>query len=258
MQALDLSFSAPHVTPEWCAARLAEGYRLLVVDLWTGNQTVPGAEHALATWRSAGGIAAAYFVVHDAAPLGVHYGRAVAAAGAEWPHLAFVAVDVEVEPTTPGTVREACALVERDGQRPIVYTGKGFWQGKMGNPTSCAHLPLWDASYGIPPALNVPGYGGWQRRTGHQYRGTTHLDGIDVDLNVFDAAWVAPVAKSGATVPSREQDWQTVIDVTRGFGRELLEAEATLTLGQLRERLPEAGKQLTDVAGILERLRAGE
>lgn len=55
--------------------------------------------------------------------------------------------------------------------------------------------------------------------------------------------------------PTREQDWQTVIDVTRGFGREFAEAENTLTLAQLRERMASAGKQLTDVASILERLR---
>lgn len=233
MLALDLSFSAPRVTPAWCAARLEEGYKLAIAGLWTGRYAIDGAEHALRTWREAGGIPAAYLCIHDAAPLALHIGRARAAAGEEWARLAFVAIDVEVEPVSARTVRQACELVEADGLRPIIYTRRNFWRDHVGNDQTCARWPLWDASYGIPPALDVPGYGGWTLRTGHQYHDTQRVDGIDVDLNVFEQAWV----REGLG-PTREKEIQNLLDVTNGISAQLAEYS----------------KQLADVRDIAARL----
>lgn len=250
VEGLDLSFDAGRVTPEWCEARLAQGQRVLICDLWTGNRRIPAARDALRLWREAGGITACYFVVHDARPSVEHFTEARAVAGLEWEHLAFVAVDVEVDPTTPQTVREACNFVREEGQRPVVYTSVSKWRELCGNSDALADVPLWDASYGQMPSLDMrPPYGGWTRRAGHQYLGDILLDGIAVDLNVLDEAFVLDV-------PDPAQDWQTVIEVTRGFGREFSTAWDRMTLRQAVDRMQEAGKQLSDVAGMLEKLRS--
>lgn len=231
IKALDVAFSAPHVTPGWCARRMAEGYRLLVVDLWKGNGTIAGAEHALKTWREAGGIIAAYFVVHDGNPAQHHFNQARANAGAEWSRLSFVSVDVEIAPTTAQTVRTACTLVEADGLRPIIYSRLGFWKDELGNTTQLQDVPLWDARFGIPPALGVPGYGGFEKRTGHQHEENILLDGIDVDLNVFDEEFVMPVMPDIA--PELDRIW-AALDAAQ-------HATTDATLIQLLEDAKQAG-----------------
>lgn len=69
-----------------------------------------------------------------------------------------------------------------------------------------------------------------------------------------------PVIVGGAPLPQPPaddaEDWDTAINVTRGFGREFSTAWDRMTLKQAVDRMQEAGKQLTDVAVILERLRA--
>jgi hypothetical protein len=190
MLGLDVSFSALRVTPEWCAARRAEGYELFVGDLWTGNRPVPGIEQAMRTWREAGGKIAGYFCAHDATPLETHFQAAKKSAGAEWNNLRFVAVDVEIDPASEQGVLAACQRVVDEGKRVVLYTARWFWVGRMGDPQSCATYPLWDAHYGVHPTLEAPGYGGWSGKVGHQYQDTTDLEGVDVDINVFDDNFV--------------------------------------------------------------------
>lgn len=215
MKALDLSFDAGKVTPAWAAARLAEGWELLIVNLWTGRQTPAGAADALHVWREAGGVTAAYFVVHDGRSAEDHFRQAHSAAAAEWKHLSFVAVDVEVAPTSAATVRAACELVRANGQRPVVYTSVSKWRELCGDVPSLRDIPLWDASYGQEPSLQMrPQYGGWQIRTGHQYQGTTDLDGIAVDLNLFDDVFVlggdAPAAAPPPTPAAVRQHFDNL------------------------------------------------
>lgn len=190
MKALDLSFSAPDVTSAWCAARLADGYELLICCLWTGIEQIQGSAAALRNWREAGGKTAGYVAVHDGRPASEHVAAAQLAALSEWAHLSFVAVDVEVDTTSVETVLAACDLIAKSGQRPIIYTGKWFWDGHMSDPQNCTQYPLWDAHYGIPPSLDAPGYGGWLARVGHQHTDDVVLDGITCDLNLFDTSFV--------------------------------------------------------------------
>lgn len=191
MLALDISFGSSVVTPEWCEARIAEGYELLWVDLWTGNRGFPDAARALAMWRQAGGVTGGYFCIHNGRPAAQHYAQAKLSAGDEWEHLRFVAIDCEVDVVLPSAVLACAEYIERDGQRPAVYTGYWFWHGNMGDPDDCAHLPLIDASYGVEPSLTMyRPYGGWSTCVGHQYQNTTHLDGVDVDISLFDGEWV--------------------------------------------------------------------
>jgi hypothetical protein len=218
MKALDMSFAAAQVTPAWCEARLAEGYRLLIVDAWLGASRPEGVERALYRWRMAGGLTAAYYVPHAYRPATAHLREAQVSIGAEWEHLQFVAIDVEDirskeqiemgimpmdEQWNVAHLRESAELVQAHEQRPCIYTGRGQWAA-LGNPTDLSDLPLWDASYGQVPGLAMqPEYGGWAVRIGHQHTNTTNVDGLDCDLNLFDEAWVL-----NATQPAQEGQQQ--------------------------------------------------
>ena len=66
----------------------------------------------------------------------------------------------------------------------------------MDNPQGCTAYPLWNANYGVTPSLTPRApYGGWDTSVGHQYQDTTSIDGVDVDVSLFDGVWVqgAPV-----------------------------------------------------------------
>ena len=218
MLALDISFSASKVTPEWCAARLAEGYELLWVDAWTGKQSPQGVEQALRYWREAGGYIGAYGCIHDGRPAAQHYASAKAAIGNEWPYLSFFAIDCEIDFCSPSAVLAVAGYVERDGGRPVVYSAYWFWAGHMGNPTDCASLPLIDASYGIEPSLTMyRPYGGWSTCVGHQYQNTTDLGGIDVDISLFDDAWVQAEHPVPTPVPAPSSDRQQFVNSSRGW-----------------------------------------
>src|SRR3990167_5334867 len=119
MRALDLSFSSASLA--WCQARKAEGWGLLIPDLWTGAVSPAPARANLANARQAGMLTAGYTVVNTL-PAATAVNKAIGAAGAEWEHLNFIAVDVEGE-TTPATVRPA------GGE-----TGGGGGPGQGGSP----------------------------------------------------------------------------------------------------------------------------
>lgn len=242
MKSFDVSFSK--ITPEWAEARLAEGYELLIQDLWTGNRLVKVAEENLRTWREAGGRVAAYFCIHDATDIDTHFSRAREGAGGEWGNLAFLAIDVEIEPVSVASVLYAADLVLEAGLRPVVYTGYWFWAGKMGNPTGCEHLPLWDASYGTEPALEMTyRYGGWEVRAIHQFRGTTNIDGVEVDLDLVDDALLKPV--EAPQRPEREQ----LGDILNGWGQRLLAGPLS----------PQESQQAAfEVQGVADAIRTGK
>lgn len=242
MKALDKSFS--RITPEWAQARLAEGYELLIQDLWTGNAVVGGAEASLRIWREAGGRIAAYFCIHDATDIDTHFAKARYAAGLEWEYLEFLAIDVEIEPCSVASVLYAADLVLEAGLKPVVYTGYWFWAEKMGNPSGCEHLPLWDASHGIDPSLEMSyRYGNWSQRAIHQFQGTTNLDGVDVDLNLVDDALLKPLG--GPQRPEREQ----LADILGGWGQRFLS-------GPLSPQ--ESDQAAYEVQRVVDAVRAGK
>jgi hypothetical protein len=92
--------------------------------------------------------------------------------------------------------REHVAAVREAGLAPWVYSSAREWALVMGDDASFADLPLWKAAYvsgagwpDAPPSLPVPAaFGGWGEALGWQLHGTTLLDGVPVDLSLFDAA----------------------------------------------------------------------
>lgn len=195
IKALDFSSGALSVTPSWCAARIAEGITLAIADLWSGRSTFPGAEQALRYWRDAGGVTAGYLCVHDVQPAAYHVERAKAAAGAEWAHLAFVAIDVEVYPTSAETVRAAADLIAANGLRAIVYSSPYDWQVLVG--ADMPDLLEWVAEYDSNVDL-APAFAGGTV-VGHQYQGSTVLDGILVDYSVFREEFVMDMSDADRT-----------------------------------------------------------
>lgn len=212
VKALDLSYGAYYVTAEWCAARIAEGFRLLVVDAWLGASSPDGVERALRLWREAGGIAAAYYVPHAYRTPEYHLDKAQAAIGLEWSRLAFVAIDIETIGNYPPTeqwqadhVWASVNLITARKQRPIIYSGFGAWTWSQ-LPPVLSELPLWDAWHNNRTDLAmIQPYGGWTSSVGHQYTNTTLVDGVECDLNVFDDVWVKLItAQSTADVNAAE------------------------------------------------------
>ena len=147
MKALDLSFSA--VSREWCQARKAEGWELLIQNLWTGASTPTPARTNLVNARAAGMLTAGYTVVNMTPATAVN--KAALAAGTEWEHLAFVSVDVEIA-TTPAIIRQAVDSLRTLGKKACIYTGSWFWGGVTGDFTD---VPAWLADYDGNPAMDT-------------------------------------------------------------------------------------------------------
>ncbi len=174
------------------AALKALGIEVVVVGLYEGSRGHYGYnQFAYRTLKAAlgSGLRAAGYIVDDGKVRPGLVVRTCKSMLAEvWARLAFVAVDVEVK-TTVDRVRRFVEAVRAEGQRPWIYTGRWFWEPAMGNTSAFADLPLWDAAYGVEPSLEPTElYGGWVRRAGHQFSGTTNLAGLAVDVNVFDGA----------------------------------------------------------------------
>ena len=56
---------------------------------------------------------------------------------------------------------------------------------------------------------------GWSTCVGHQYQNTTDLEGIDVDISLFDDAWVQ--AEQPAPAPAPSSDRQQFVNSSRGW-----------------------------------------
>jgi len=98
-------------------------------------------------------------------------------------------------------VGEWLDLVEAGtGKRPIIYTGKYFWQDNVAS-ADYAGYPLWHAQYPNacqPPAMPPPGCGScaniadqWSEVAVWQYSSSGSVPGIagNVDLNVFNGSY---------------------------------------------------------------------
>ncbi|CAN7491757.1 hypothetical protein [Arthrobacter sp. LjRoot14] len=125
----------------------------------------------------------------------------ISAAGPYTAQLQFFALDVE--PGSPPVTRDMVEGVRSMGVRPVIYSGSGMWPGLMGNSTAFADVPLWDtntsnlnystwtADHLAPAPVQ---YGGWNTdatmRIGIQQKFEHSLNGVPVDLNSFDAAFL--------------------------------------------------------------------
>ncbi|WLQ07067.1 hypothetical protein [Arthrobacter oryzae] len=123
------------------------------------------------------------------------------AAGPYAAQLQFFALDVE--PGSPPVTRAMVDGVRSMGVRPVIYSGSGMWPDLMDNSTAFSDVPLWDtntsnlnystwsADYLAPAPVQ---YGGWNTsgtmRIGIQQKFEHSLNGVPVDLNSFNAAFL--------------------------------------------------------------------
>jgi len=191
LKALDLSFSS--ASQAWCQARKAEGWDILIQCAWTGVTTPAPASANLQNGRLGGQITSEYTVVNTL-PAATAVNKAVGAAAAEWEHLNFASVDVEVA-TTPAIIRQAVDGLRALGKKVCIYTGKSWWnwfQLQFGGNFDFSDVPAWLADYDGNPALDPPPLGRLGPVIGKQYRGSHDIGGVTVDASTFNSAFVSP------------------------------------------------------------------
>ena len=195
---MDLSFSRGG--RDWWARRYAEGYRIAVQCLWTGGYGSNGgiravAEANLRDARAAGFVTAGYLNSQPWYDAATSLSEARANAGAEWEHLAAVFNDVEIPGVTEAQVKAHCEAITAADKPTGIYSAAWFWQGHLGDPQWpwLRGYRVWEAYYDGDPDVDFASrrFGPWELDDvmGEQYRGTTDLDGVEVDLNVFDKDW---------------------------------------------------------------------
>ena len=183
--------------PAWFTQAYAEGIRLYVMHSTAWGSCAPW-EHTQAQLKMAldAGLKIAVYT-RDA----TCWQGGIAAAGPYQSQLQFFALDVETG--SPPVTRAMVDGVRAMGVRPVIYSGSGMWPSIMNNSSAFADVPLWDTNAG---AVNYSGwladtgapaavaYGGWNTaanpRIGVQQKFEHNLNGVLVDLNSFDAAFL--------------------------------------------------------------------
>lgn len=183
--------------PNWFRQAYAEGFRLYVMHSTVWGTCTPWqrTQAQLKMALDAGLKIAVY--TRDASC----WENGIKAAGPYMSQLQFFALDIE-----PGGSLVTRAMVDGVrslGVRPVIYSGSGMWPGLMANSTAFADVPLWDtdtsnlnyatwtADYLAPAPVQ---YGGWNTagtmRVGIQQKFEHTLNGINVDLNSFNASFL--------------------------------------------------------------------
>jgi len=179
VKAFDTRWSA---SPQWYQDAYADGFRLAVLstNTWDENTPWPLAAEQLGYALDAGLRIAAY----TRNPR--WYQAGIQACGPRIGQLSFFALDVEVDPGVPVT-HAMVDGVRSMGVQPLIYSSSGMWPHLMGNDTSFANLPLWDAAHGNP---NWTPYGGWTGRVGVQTAEEAIFNGVAINLSSFSAGFL--------------------------------------------------------------------
>ena len=170
----------------------ARGIGLAIVGSWHGQRPNRYAHASLYGAKKAGTPFATYIALSaDYTGLEqVGYGKV--ACGDKWDELRFVALDIELPGITETHIRDAAEAVKADGLRPIIYTGKWFWSGHLGNPAWFADLPLWDSIYDQLAVVELRHpYGGWTSVVGKQFDNKTSRIDTSADISAFDGDWLS-------------------------------------------------------------------
>ncbi|MEV8147953.1 hypothetical protein AB0O52_07365 [Arthrobacter sp. NPDC080073] len=192
-----LDTTAAITDPNWFRQAYAEGFRLYVMHSTVWGTCTPWQQtQAQLKMALDAGLKIAVYT-RDASC----WENGIKAAGPYIAQLQFFALDIE-----PGGSLVTRAMVDGVrslGVRPVIYSGRGMWPGLMGNSTAFSDVPLWDtdtsnlnysswtADYLAPAPVQ---YGGWNTartmRVGIQQKFEHTLNGINVDLNSFDARFL--------------------------------------------------------------------
>lgn len=256
MRGLDISFSKPPA--QWWHDRRSEGYGIAVQDVWTGgfasNDGIKAvAETNLRNARLADFRVAAYANASppDWWPLVTQMHHIRANMGGEWDRVKDVVIDVEIPGITKARVMELADGLEAVGKiADVLYTGRWFWAGHMGNSKDIAwrRFRLWSAHYDWNPDIDFGDspYGPWTLAEviGEQYRGSTNVAGGTIDLNTFKDSWMAPVSEPPPPEPEpsvEEEIMGKIADQFAALGRNV-EAEIAAKAGAAGPRGPQGPK----------------
>jgi len=195
VKGFDIAFS--RLSRPWLKARYLEGNRVIVQNLWTGGYGNNArlreiAEANLADAYAEGFLIAGYANANPWYPVYKCMAEIKLNAGKMWDVLRVVAEDVEIPLVTEAQVHDLCLALEGEGKLVPIYSAAWFWKETIGNPTWpwAKEHKLWEAYYDYDPDIDFLNrrFGPWELADimGEQYQGTTILDGVDVDLNIFD------------------------------------------------------------------------
>lgn len=176
--------------------------------------------------------------------------------------LAVVDVEKEIDGTGPriGHVRDFAAEFRRlvPGHPLIIYTGKWYWHGVIGNPHGADIGPLWHSEYDtgseVADGPELDNYGGWAKATIWQWTSTGSCPGVagHCDLNIYygTASQLSALAAGGEeddVTPAEVRDVlsdalakdDAVAKRLQARVREVLEDELTQWGGEFRTAIRE-------------------
>lgn len=196
VKGFDIAFS--RLSRPWLKARYLEGYRVIIQNLWTGGygnnlRLREVAALNLADAEAEGFLIAGYANANPWYPIPRCMAEIIINAGPMWYALKVVAEDVEIPLVTEAHVHDLCLALEHEGKTVPIYSAAWFWKETIGNPTWpwLKEHKIWEAFYDSDPDIDFlhRRFGPWELAdiVGEQYQGTTIIEGIDVDLNIFDA-----------------------------------------------------------------------
>lgn len=236
IRAIDVSeWGGPMGEAQWKAAYGA-GFRLAIIQAWGGGPTPGGANEYCAQQlkgaRGAGMITAIYLVVPPDTTTRTEFliEAAKEAAGSEYQHIKFVAMDIEdargrpLHPTKPKE-RLGDAISHVKDKPVVIYSSLSMWSKVMRGALGFEQYALWDARYDELAELDtnwVP-YGGWKQRAMKQYKGTTLVAGnISADLNIGD------LGRLGLSEPAPQPEIEVLKQMIQELEALLAERDDTL------------------------------
>lgn len=187
IKALDLSYATPDFA--WWQARKADGFELMVQDLWNGGARFPNAEANLTNARNAGLQVAGYVALSDQDPAH-QVGQGVLSAASALDSLAFIAIDLELPLSQPESqIQSGIEAVQTLGKPYCIYTATWAYERFYAGTQIFKRHPVWYANYNFQETIDFPYWAG-EEVIAHQYQGDTDIEGQHIDLNVFDAGWL--------------------------------------------------------------------
>lgn len=198
-------------TIDW-ARVAASGYRFAIIRATVGNYyTDPRFYENWRGARDAQMLVSAYHVVKPGHSAESQISRLLEVLEGYRCDLPLV-LDVELADALPpaavtGVVRECCERVtQQAGRRPILYTGRWFWEPNLQPSPEWADYDLWIAHYGVENPTLPSDWSDWKF---WQYSETGSVVGVSsrhTDLNWFNGSYADLLAYAQKTDDGEKED----------------------------------------------------
>jgi len=187
---IDFGSYTPNVTRERIEdAMRQDGIRWCTVGI-TGNRYFA---QQMAAVRAAGAKLDVYLIPHRWSESGAARAQEALDLLAPFAPVPWVWLDVEQlgdqpapDPSQVWTwLRSAFQVLDTAHQPAGIYTSISQWADIAGDTKEFGERPLWEAYYAAEPHAFRP-FGGWNKRSGVQFQGSTTIAGMNVDLNLWE------------------------------------------------------------------------